>query len=646
MNIEYLEIRNYKSFDYSDNNKIYFNQGLNIFIGKNNSGKTTIVEALRLLNPDLLFEKIQIGWNANFPDIDPRIFVDQKNICKFSHVRPNFFEFEIKINNLIPFYKQQYSEVITNENTSYLKYSVRIYPFEQYFYFCLLDSLETDQIRVNVDLPTFDKYHTPLLEDELSKILVKKIIKKNGNQETLEYIKYLNLNGFGTDYPEIDLLKSFRFFYRESFYSPFQHIVQKHKKEYSDILPEYELLHELKELQEKVYQYEKVKNTQFHDYLCSRKLLDEFIKYSQLILGNLKFHFVSETYDYQEERTSRQAWPEDTSLSKLSEDEHHKKFQKYVAYFGNKFPFITEYSSLGDGIKAALNILFEALKFKYIKDEKDFNYNSLCLIIDEFDMNMHQNLSSTVFKSIIEISNVKSTNNQIILSSHSNSFIDQCENVDISINNICLSEKSLSSVQLITNKKDLITAFKEIGYKPSSFFISNGIIWVEGPSDIIYINFLIKIYSRFHGNDEFIRGKHFDFILYGGSNIKHHNLSDYFTDNFINILNINPNCFIVFDRDNYGTSKANSSENNKKKIIEALNNEDKYFMTQGSYIEYYLEQSDLQTFESKIKNKRSKVEYANKMISDHSNYDYWFNNSNDLKEQISKLVNNILSWND
>ena len=645
MHIEYIKIKNYKSFDYNDNNKIDFNNGLNLFIGQNNSGKTTIIEALRLLNPALIFEEMHNSWNANFPDTDPRIYVDQKNLCKFSKESPNYFEFEIKIKDLSPFFKSEYSEIISNGSDSYIKYSVRIYPFEQYFHFCLLKSLETDKIIINIDVPSFNSYHKPLLEDELSEIFATKKNKKEKGTLSIEYTKYLNLRDFGIDIPEIDLLKSLKYFYMSSFYSPFQHIIQQQKKEYSDIVPEYKLLYDLKTFQDKVHTYENNKNTDHGDYRNSRKILDEFINYSKLLLGNVKFHFVTESYDYQEERTSRQAWPPDKSIEKLSEEEHHKKFQKYEAYFGNDFPFIIEYSSLGDGFKGALNIIFNLLKFKHTTDDKNFNYDSLCYIVDEFDMNMHQYLSSIVFKSLIEISRVKTTNNQIILTSHSNSFIDFCEDVNISINHIIKTESSLSTIKRINDRSDLIDAFKELGYKPSQLFISNGIIWVEGPSDIIYINYLIQIFTKINGYDELIRGRHYDFILYGGSNIKHHDVSSSFCKNFINLLRINPNCFIIFDKDNYETPNASASELNKRKIIEAINDSNKYWMTQGSYIEHYLSKEDLKTFEEKVKNKKSKVEYAQKVISLHQEHDYWFNSNTDLEEQIDKLVKIIISWN-
>lgn len=645
MNIEYIKIKNYKSFDYCNDNKISFNEGLNLFIGQNNSGKTTVIEALRLLNPSLIFEEIQHAWNAKFSYVDPRIFVNQENLCKFSKNRPTYFEFEIKINDISPLYNSEYSKITSGNHNSFIKYSIRVYPFEQAFQFCLLNSLETDLISVNIDLPSFENYHRPLLDDELSKIFAIKKVKKDGIEISIEYAKYLNLKNNGKDSPEIGLLKSLKYFYEHSFYSPFQHVVQNHKKEFYDILPEFKLLHELKSLQDKVYHYESKNNTKHEDYYISRKLLDEFIKYSKQIIGNLEFNYVAESHDFQEERTSRQAWPEDNSLSNLSEDARFNKFKKYYAFFKIKTSRIIEYSSLGDGVKGALNILFEILKFKHLIDEKKYNYNSLCLIIDEFDMNMHQYLSSTIFKLIVEISEIESMNNQIILTTHSNSFIDQCEEIDIHINSIKLNEKYLSTVRLITDKEGLVNAFNEIGYKPSQFFIANGIIWVEGPSDIIYINFLLQLYISNLESDEFIRGKHFDFILYGGSNIKHHVLSDSFSNNLINLLHINPNCFVVFDKDNYGTSNATSSEQNKKKIIDAINNVDKYWMTQGTYIEHYLAKNDLEMFESKIKNKRSKVEFANKMISSHKNYDYWFNEFSDLEEQITKLVNNIYSWN-
>lgn len=75
MYISKIRIQNFRCFK---DTTIEFNQGLNVFIGENNSGKTTILKALQLIFNRLNSEKPGIeDFNKNIENFDepPKIII-------------------------------------------------------------------------------------------------------------------------------------------------------------------------------------------------------------------------------------------------------------------------------------------------------------------------------------------------------------------------------------------------------------------------------------------------------------------------------------------------------------------------------------------------------------------------------------------
>lgn len=78
MYISQLKIKNFRCFDDRDENIIEFNEGLNVIIGENNSGKTTILKALQLLFDVNSKDKLSIDdFNKSMNNFDnpPEIII-------------------------------------------------------------------------------------------------------------------------------------------------------------------------------------------------------------------------------------------------------------------------------------------------------------------------------------------------------------------------------------------------------------------------------------------------------------------------------------------------------------------------------------------------------------------------------------------
>jgi ABC-type multidrug transport system ATPase subunit len=199
----------------------------------------------------------------------------------------------------------------------------------------------------------------------------------------------------------------------------------------------------------------------------------------------------------------------------------------------------------------------------------------VCLL-EEPEINLHPRLQRLLLKRIEEISIEKDL--QIFLSTHSPAMI----NANFS-DNISIFHAQGEFVEVFGNEKKLLD---DLGYKASDIFQANCVIWVEGPSDRIYIKHWLS-----GQNNKLIEGVDYNFLFYGGKTLSHFELNDDSSD-MISILKINVNSIIVMDSD-----RKNENDNlneTKHRIIDNCNRENAYvWITDGREIENYLDAETL-----------------------------------------------------
>jgi len=118
---------------------------------------------------------------------------------------------------------------------------------------------------------------------------------------------------------------------------------------------------------------------------------------------------------------------------------------------------------------------------------------------------------------------------QVITSTHSNIFVDKS---DISTTYLLVKENGETKLRKFEGSREIL---EELGVTPSDIFLTNGIILVEGPSDVE----IVKIFAEsIFGNwDEY----NLAIIPIGGSNIEHQNPAT--------LLTVNPNIAVILDPD-------------------------------------------------------------------------------------------------
>lgn len=315
-------------------------------------------------------------------------------------------------------------------------------------------------------------------------------------------------------------------------------------------------------------------------------------------------------------------------------------------------------SNMGSGIKTIILVLLNLIAKPKIEDKDPKDY---IFAFEELENNIHPGLQRRLYEYIIRYSEKHKT--YFFITTHSNVVIDAfgtysnaqlihvCYNGDIATTNTLIS---------LDKTKSLLD---DLGIKASDLLQSNGIIWVEGPSDRIYLNKWLSIL------DPSLReGFHYQIMFYGGRLLS--NLSfdiDLIDKELIPLLKINTNAFVMIDKD----SKRETQRINitKARIQEEIG-QNNCWITEGKEIENYLTKRTINKWlENKPKVKKEfiydkyqKLEDGIKGLFEGKPIIYNTNKKKyayeiaehineedidilDLKEKILALIKTIKNWN-
>ena len=200
----------------------------------------------------------------------------------------------------------------------------------------------------------------------------------------------------------------------------------------------------------------------------------------------------------------------------------------------------------------------------------------------------------------------------------------------------------------------------DLGYRASDLLQSNCIIWVEGPSDRIYLNHWIGTVAS-----DLVEGLHYSIMFYGGRLLSHLSALDPEVDGFISLRRLNRNISIVIDSDRLAHDKP-INETKLRVSSEFDSGPGFAWITQGREIENYVDPHTLEeavkkthpdafqlratgqyddclvyeTAEGKNRDRIDKVKIAYEVVDESPNPDVL-----NLREMIAKLVGFIRNSN-
>ncbi|MCY3669127.1 MAG: AAA family ATPase [Gemmatimonadetes bacterium] len=242
-------------------------------------------------------------------------------------------------------------------------------------------------------------------------------------------------------------------------------------------------------------------------------------------------------------------------------------------------------SKSGSGLKTVILVLLNLLVIPKIegKDKSQFTF-----AFEEFENNLHPALLRRFFQYLEKyVIDEKAT---IFLTTHSSIALDlfgTSDNAQI----IHVSHDGESAhVTTVPTHFGHLKIISELGAKPSDLLQSNGLIWVEGPTDRIYLNYWIELYTQDRPQGSLREGRDYQCVFYGGSLLARVQFTspEEEASELANLFRINPNFFVMCDGDR--ETEDSDLKPRVKRIREEVEKIDKerIWITDAKEIENYL----------------------------------------------------------
>jgi len=287
--------------------------------------------------------------------------------------------------------------------------------------------------------------------------------------------------------------------------------------------------------------------------------------------------------------------------------------------------------------------------------------NAICCI-EEPEIHLHPRLQREFIEFI-----VTETSNEYLISTHSPTFINIRDTSDaVQVFHLRLQDGATVGGPVLTDEQSLL-ALHDLGVRASDILQANCVIWVEGPSDRIYIKRWIGLVEP-----SLIEGRDYSIMFYGGRLLSHLCVErDKVPNELIHILRINQNAMVVMDSDR-DKPRQRLGMTKRRVRAECEQNGGICWVTDGREIENYLPESvvvatcEIETdrritfsinqydkFEEKLEEALSeagakrlnyaanKVKYARKFAQRFELDDM----SPELRKRIEQVIAKINSWN-
>ena len=222
-------------------------------------------------------------------------------------------------------------------------------------------------------------------------------------------------------------------------------------------------------------------------------------------------------------------------------------------------------SELGDGLQQVIILTYEA----FIKNDQTHAF-----FIEEPELHMHAGMVRQLMNFYLN-----ETNHYYFFTTHSNHLLDMADESDQVIIQKFVKEPNKENLTKFNFKikrcdrdRDLLAS---LGVKPSSVYLANCTIWVEGITDRLYITkYMEKYLAKLENSDEelykkyrrFMPNYHYTFVEYAGSNLVHWDFSEEFTDHLndqgMNALLTTSSVLLIADGDIQGKGNRVETLNN------------------------------------------------------------------------------------
>lgn len=203
------------------------------------------------------------------------------------------------------------------------------------------------------------------------------------------------------------------------------------------------------------------------------------------------------------------------------------------------------------------------------------------LLFEEPELHLHP----TIQRRLVQVleQQCRHGNWQALLSTHSNHMLDQSSE---SISIFAVGRVDGASVLTDASPRSEQYALLEtLGVRPSSVLQANSVIWVEGPSDAIYLRFFLMRRAQQTG----IRLREFSdfaFAFFGGALLRHASVAVAPIPDLVHLLSVHPKSFVVVDADRTSSLEDLGKEYTREFLATA--SPERVWVSAGREVENYL----------------------------------------------------------
>lgn len=250
-------------------------------------------------------------------------------------------------------------------------------------------------------------------------------------------------------------------------------------------------------------------------------------------------------------------------------------------HFAEKKKGLIPLSKSGSGLKTVILVLLNLLVIPKIKGKYPSEF---VFAFEELENNLHPALLRRLLRYIDRY--IAENESKVFLTTHSNVALDMfgaSDNAQIVLVSHDGATARTSTIDTHFRRHEVLS---ELGVRPSDILQANGIIWVEGPSDVVYLNRWIELSS----SGKFKEGRDYLCAFYGGALLARTQFTDpeVADSDLVNLFAANPNFVVICDSD------RTSEDADLKARVQRIHDEvmstpnGMIWVTQGKEIENYL----------------------------------------------------------